>query len=292
MNEKQKYKVFKKYYLSAEERTNDMEGNWEYVGDTVAVSSAKAINNVRYRTLGNISQYKPMITSCHYDSGYEWKAIPEEKEIYDIEYIKRELVDKEIISKSKSIKTLSARVVEAKKILGIKDIGKTGNRKLYTKKDADKIVNEIANKKNTNKIENGYGINYIKNRLIESKAIEPDIDIRTLSSRISIIKDELGIKEIGKGMYNRKFYLKEDADKMIEKYIQNYKPEKNNEYYDEKIAFEYVTTLYEENKELKEIIKKYEIALKRANEKVEELEKDKSQNTGLISKILSFKNRG
>ena len=92
MNEKQKYKVFRKYYLSAEEKINDMEGRWEYVGDTVAVSSAKAINNVRYRTIGNISQYKPAATSGHYESGYEWKAVPEENEIYDIEYIKKELV--------------------------------------------------------------------------------------------------------------------------------------------------------------------------------------------------------
>ena len=44
------------------------------MGETWAVSEAQAINNVRYRTAGNTSQYLPYITSGHWEKGIEWEA--------------------------------------------------------------------------------------------------------------------------------------------------------------------------------------------------------------------------
>lgn len=69
-------------YIQRQVICEDPEDNvihpWVFAGRTFAVSETKAINNVRYRVAGNISQYKPVETSGHYDVYVEWKA---EKEI-------------------------------------------------------------------------------------------------------------------------------------------------------------------------------------------------------------------
>lgn len=70
---KEKYKVMAR-------RIVDIEGGesviWPYevIGETKAVSEKQAINNCRYKTFGNLSQYKPIETSGHYDVWIEFKA--------------------------------------------------------------------------------------------------------------------------------------------------------------------------------------------------------------------------
>lgn len=71
---KKRWRVSRQYYLDAEEPENCIRGPWEVVGETWAVSEAKAINNVRFRTCGNVSQYLPRNVSGHWENGYDWKA--------------------------------------------------------------------------------------------------------------------------------------------------------------------------------------------------------------------------
>ena len=70
--EKKKYKVYARRVVEIEGE-EPVEYEWLFVGDTFAVSEAKAINNVRFRC-SMPSQYKPIQTSCHYDVWVEWKA--------------------------------------------------------------------------------------------------------------------------------------------------------------------------------------------------------------------------
>lgn len=71
---KKKYSVYATPYLEAEELENCVQYPREFMGETWAVSEAQAINNVRYRTVGNTSQYLPYITSGHWEKGIEWEA--------------------------------------------------------------------------------------------------------------------------------------------------------------------------------------------------------------------------
>lgn len=75
-----KYKVYRRYYMECEDAENDFSEDWEFVGETKAVSSKKAINNVRYRKMEEISQYKPLCISGHWENGYKWKAEESERE--------------------------------------------------------------------------------------------------------------------------------------------------------------------------------------------------------------------
>lgn len=73
------YRVYRKYYLNAENIEDSFEGDWEFAGSTYAVSKKQAINNVRNRTMGNISQYKPVAVGGHWENGYYWRAVPERR---------------------------------------------------------------------------------------------------------------------------------------------------------------------------------------------------------------------
>ena len=73
---KQKYNVYSKYYFDSEEAEDCFEGKWKHEGETYAVSEEKAINNVRFRKYGNVSQHKPIATSGHWENGRKWKAVP------------------------------------------------------------------------------------------------------------------------------------------------------------------------------------------------------------------------
>lgn len=70
----QKYKVFRRYRMEAEDEQSGFCGPWEFVGETRAVSVSKAINNVRFREMGDIIQLKPLATSGHWETWYEWRA--------------------------------------------------------------------------------------------------------------------------------------------------------------------------------------------------------------------------
>ena len=69
---KHKYIVYFRYYFETEESIRYDE--WQYAGETFAVSEDKAINNVRYRRIGKHSQYMPANISGHWENGFEWKA--------------------------------------------------------------------------------------------------------------------------------------------------------------------------------------------------------------------------
>ena len=75
MKEKKKYWVYARYYFNSENYEDCRTDDWYYQGSTLAVSKEKAINNVRYRRCGKVSQYKPMATSGHWENGLEWKAV-------------------------------------------------------------------------------------------------------------------------------------------------------------------------------------------------------------------------
>lgn len=46
----------------------------KYAGTTYAVSETQAINNVKYRVAGAISQYLPIQVGGHYETFVEWEA--------------------------------------------------------------------------------------------------------------------------------------------------------------------------------------------------------------------------
>lgn len=69
---RRRYKVYsKEYFLSEDHKRSD---EWKYIGETTAVSEKQAINNIRYRIYGNISQYKPIAVSSNWQNGLIWKA--------------------------------------------------------------------------------------------------------------------------------------------------------------------------------------------------------------------------
>lgn len=71
---KRRFRVFARQWMEAEEPEDCYEGKWELVGETWAVSEDKAVNNVRFRTLGKVSQYLPIATGGHWEKGLDWKA--------------------------------------------------------------------------------------------------------------------------------------------------------------------------------------------------------------------------
>ena len=71
---KDKYSVYYRLCVYAEDPENTIVHPWTFGGDTYAVSEAKAINNVRFRIIGEASQYLPIATSGHFDTFMEWKA--------------------------------------------------------------------------------------------------------------------------------------------------------------------------------------------------------------------------
>lgn len=71
---KAKYDVFARYVMCAEEEENSFEADWEHIGTTFAVSEVQAINNVRFKVMGNVSQYKPLATSGHWETELEWRT--------------------------------------------------------------------------------------------------------------------------------------------------------------------------------------------------------------------------
>lgn len=70
-----KYAVYVRRVVKIEGKP-PVEWSWEYAGDTCAPTESKAINNVRFRCIGKISQYKPTEVSGHYEVWYEWNALP------------------------------------------------------------------------------------------------------------------------------------------------------------------------------------------------------------------------
>lgn len=71
---KRKYIVYAARHLDTEEPEKEVVHDRIVVGETVAVSKAQAINNVRYREMGNVSQYLPIETSGHWDLYNDWEA--------------------------------------------------------------------------------------------------------------------------------------------------------------------------------------------------------------------------
>lgn len=71
---KKKWCVYFRYYFESENWEDCRKGSWKLAGETYAVSKAKAINNVRFRRVGNVSQYKPIACDCHWENGLEWTA--------------------------------------------------------------------------------------------------------------------------------------------------------------------------------------------------------------------------
>lgn len=74
MKAKSNYFVFCRRHIVADEDENDVKWPWEGAGETVAVSRAQAINNVRYRN-DLPSQHLPIETSGHYDVWIDWQAL-------------------------------------------------------------------------------------------------------------------------------------------------------------------------------------------------------------------------
>ena len=69
-----RWRVYFRRSVICEDPEENVEWPWAIAGETIAVSEAKAINNVRFRVAGKTSQYKPLETSGHYDVFIEWKA--------------------------------------------------------------------------------------------------------------------------------------------------------------------------------------------------------------------------
>jgi len=68
------YRVYARTRLDAEEPERGFKSDWVFVGETTAVSEAKAINNVRYNALGCVSQYLPIEASAHWEKWIDWKT--------------------------------------------------------------------------------------------------------------------------------------------------------------------------------------------------------------------------
>ena len=83
MKVKSNYFVFCRRHIVADEG-EDVKWSWEGAGETVAVSRAQAINNVRYRN-DLPSQHLPIETSGHYDVWIDWQALT----LDEVELIKK-----------------------------------------------------------------------------------------------------------------------------------------------------------------------------------------------------------
>ena len=71
---KRKYIVYATCHIDTDEPEKKVVHERVAVGETIAISEAQAINNVRYRVMGNVSQYLAIETSGHWDSYIEWEA--------------------------------------------------------------------------------------------------------------------------------------------------------------------------------------------------------------------------
>lgn len=86
MASKQRYYVYNRKWQVMTEGTNEPRySNWKYIGDTYAVSEAKAINNVRYREWGETKtddhKFHQGIEEEIWECGYEWRAETKRMEI-------------------------------------------------------------------------------------------------------------------------------------------------------------------------------------------------------------------
>ena len=72
--EKQKYIVYCREIWYFESTDQETVGDWYRVGETLAVSGKQAINNVRHRIVGDVSQYLPVEAEGHYEHDWEWHA--------------------------------------------------------------------------------------------------------------------------------------------------------------------------------------------------------------------------
>lgn len=71
---KRKYKVFYQRRMDSELPENCTIHDKVFAGETFAVSEAQAINNVRHRVIGDISQYLPLVSDGRYELFYDWSA--------------------------------------------------------------------------------------------------------------------------------------------------------------------------------------------------------------------------
>lgn len=71
---KQLYNVYCRLRTYNEITNEEIVFNYEFAGETWAVSEKQAINNVRHREFGDVSQYLPIYDSAYYVAEYEWKA--------------------------------------------------------------------------------------------------------------------------------------------------------------------------------------------------------------------------
>lgn len=75
MNMKRPYQVYVAYFRVYEDEIETSRTEWSYMGQTYAVSETQAINNVRYRTRGKKSQYKPTYSGNRVEEYMDWIAI-------------------------------------------------------------------------------------------------------------------------------------------------------------------------------------------------------------------------
>ncbi len=71
---KQKYAIYRQFFLEAEEPENCVDHEKEFMGYTWAASEKQAINNIKHRMMGNVSQYKPLAVSGHWAYYCKWTA--------------------------------------------------------------------------------------------------------------------------------------------------------------------------------------------------------------------------
>ena len=57
---KNRYLVFAQYTIISDNPKECFEGPWQYMGETYAVSEAKAINNIRFSKYGKTSSKKDL----------------------------------------------------------------------------------------------------------------------------------------------------------------------------------------------------------------------------------------
>ena len=143
-NTRKKYKVYRKYYMNTENINNNIQGIWEYVGTTYAVSPAQAINNVKYRIMGKISQNQPLEIGGNWERGYEWKAELDEG-LYDVAMIRNILLEKGLIQDSFKLSNVGNFISQAKRKLNISDVARNRFGKMYySEEDANKIIKEFV----------------------------------------------------------------------------------------------------------------------------------------------------
>ena len=78
------YDVYVRRHVVCENPEDDVVYPWQYIGMTKAVSAAQAINNVRFRKMGNISQYLPVHESSRFEVLMDWKAVSEDGTVTEI----------------------------------------------------------------------------------------------------------------------------------------------------------------------------------------------------------------